>query len=93
MGDLLLSGGGIIWGIDRICIPAEDPEISYSFWNAALGALVARRTQLQFLRLTVPILTDLEMPTPDIIAAFRELGCRYMASARALEQGTYLANA
>ncbi|KAJ7360801.1 hypothetical protein DFH08DRAFT_931128 [Mycena albidolilacea] len=45
----------------------EDPEISDSFWNAALAALVARR------RLTVPIVTDSEMPTPDIIAAFREL--------------------
>ncbi|KAJ7871231.1 hypothetical protein B0H14DRAFT_2724858 [Mycena olivaceomarginata] len=51
----------------------EDPEISYSFWNTALGALVARRTQLLFFRLTIPILTALEMPTPDIIAAFREL--------------------
>ncbi|KAJ7871233.1 hypothetical protein B0H14DRAFT_3570983 [Mycena olivaceomarginata] len=51
----------------------EDPEISYSFWNAALGALVARHTQLLFFHLTIPILTDSDMPAPDIIAAFREL--------------------
>jgi hypothetical protein len=51
----------------------EYPVISYSFWNAALSVLVARRTQLLFFRLTIPILADLEMPTPDIIVAFREL--------------------
>ncbi|KAJ7242397.1 hypothetical protein B0H12DRAFT_1132642 [Mycena haematopus] len=53
--------------------PGDTPENPVSFWTALIRALAARRTQIQIFRLTVPDMIPPMMPSPDILAAIREL--------------------
>ncbi|KAJ7235095.1 hypothetical protein B0H12DRAFT_151544 [Mycena haematopus] len=67
------------------------PEDSDSFWTTLTRALAARRTQIQIFRLTVTsdMMHPSTMPSPDILAAIRELVVDGMQVCISASQGSW----